>query len=567
MSLGVVMLVHTDFDRAELMVRHWAEGGCPVMIHVDSDVDDTTYDRFVANLDDLADVRFSTRHRCEWGMWGLVAATQDAVQHLLTDFEQVGRVFLASGSCLPLRPISELRAFLDASPQTDFIESATTADVPWTVGGLDRERFTLRFPFAWKRRRRLFDGYVRLQQIIGIKRRIPKGLMPHMGSQWWCLTRTTLEAILNDPNRRRYDRYFQRVWIPDESYFQTLARKHAARIQSRSLTLSKFDFQGKPHIFYDDHVEILRRSGCFVARKIWPNAQVLYENFPCATDKAAGAVRPSTGTVDRIFDKAVERRTRGRAGLYMHSRFPNMEKANGIAAAPFSVMQGFDALFPGFQNWLALQTEATVHGHLYAKDKAHFADGAEVFRGALSDSARLRDYNAQGFLTNLMWTTRDQYQCFMFGPADTQSIRWLLAHDTNARVWVISGAWSIPLFLSGRSAAEVRTEAARLQRRENQFLKTLRAPDAHARLHIYTLADFLENPRDVLQMLIDQIGGHKAHALGQLPEMVDLSGLPVFLQELKNQGMHPFLTGHLSEEMHRRATVVSEPRSYVVGHK
>jgi hypothetical protein len=567
MTLGVVMLVHADFDRAEQMVRHWVAGGCPVVVHVDSNVDDVTYDSFVYALADLADIRFAKRRRCEWGMWELVAATQDAARQLLAEFERVGRVFLASGSCLPLRPVSELRMFLDASPQTDFIESATTADVPWTVGGLDRERFTLRFPFAWKRRRRLFDWYVRFQQIIGVKRRVPKGIVPHMGSQWWCLTRKTLEAILSDPDRRKYDKYFRRVWIPDESYFQTLARKHAARIQSRSLTLSKFDFQGKPHIFYDDHAEVLQRSGCFVARKIWPNAQMLYDRFPCATGMGEGTVMSSTGTVDRIFGKASERRTRGRPGLYMHSRFPNMAKANGIGAAPFSTMQGFDAVFPDFKNWLAQQTEAIVHGHLYAKDKAHFADGSKVFRGALSDNVRLRDYNAQGFLTNLLWATRDEYQCFMFGPADTQSIRWLLAHDTNASVWVISGAWSIPLFLSGRPAAAVRAEAARLQRRESQFLKTLRAPDAHAHIHISTLADFLENPRDILQTLVDQIGGRKAHALSALPEMVDLSGLPIFLQELKNQGMHPFLTGDLSTDMHRKASAVSEPKSYVVGHK
>ena len=62
-------------------------------------------------------------------------------------------------------------------------------------------------------------------------------------------------------------------------------RLHAARVESRSLTLSKFDFQGKPHIFYDDHLQLLRRSDCFVARKIWPRANLLYNTF--LTDDAA----------------------------------------------------------------------------------------------------------------------------------------------------------------------------------------------------------------------------------------------------------------------------------------
>ncbi|WP_106746600.1 beta-1,6-N-acetylglucosaminyltransferase [Yoonia maritima] len=567
MTFGVVMLVHAEFDRAEQVIRHWVGGGCPVVVHVDSNVDVDAYGGFARSLADLETVQFCQRFRCEWGMWGLVEATQAASEMMLRNFPEVSHVFLASGSCLPLRPVSELRAFLSNRPKTDFIESATTADVPWTVGGLDRERFTLRFPFSWKSRRKLFDRYVRLQQVLRVKRRIPAGLVPHMGSQWWCLTRHTLGAILNDPKRRTYDRYFRRVWIPDESYFQTLARLHAKRIQSRSLTLSKFDFQGKPHIFYNDHAEILRRSECFVARKIWPNAGLLYRVFPRQPDSQLTDAKPNTGKVDRIFGRALERRTRGRPGLYMQSRFPNVARANGITAVPFSVMQGFDCLFPNFEKWLSGQTGAQVHGHIYAKDKAHFAGDAPIFSGALSDSAVLRDYNAAGFLTNLVWNARDTHQCIMFGPDDTQSIRWLLAHDTNARVWVITGAWSIPLFLSGKPAGKVRAEAARLQRIEHKLLKVLRAPDAHARIQICTLADFLENPRAILQEVVDEIAGHKAKEVSTLPEMADLTGLAEFLQELKNQGMHPFLTGDILADAEKRPPPTSEPKSYVVGHK
>ncbi len=198
------------------------------------------------------------------------------------DFPDVRHVYLASGSCLPLRPVQELQDYLAARPLTDFIESVTTADVPWTVGGLDEERFTLRFPFSWKRQRRLFDRYVNFQRRIGLKRRkIPEGIMPHLGSQWWCLTRQTLIGDPAGPAPGRVStRYFSKVWIPDESYYQTLVRLYSTNIESRSLTLSKFDFQGKPHIFYDDHLQLLRRSDCFVARKIWPHADRLYRDVP-----------------------------------------------------------------------------------------------------------------------------------------------------------------------------------------------------------------------------------------------------------------------------------------------
>ena len=57
---------------------------------------------------------------------------------MLNEFKDVRQVYLASGSCLPLRPVQELIDYLAQRPHTDFIESATTADVPWTIGGLDQ---------------------------------------------------------------------------------------------------------------------------------------------------------------------------------------------------------------------------------------------------------------------------------------------------------------------------------------------------------------------------------------------------------------------------------------------
>jgi len=567
MTLGVVMLVHTGFDRAEQVVRHWAAANCPVVIHVDSKVDKSTYDDFAAALSDLADVRFCARHRCEWGAWGLVAASQSAATLMLEDFPDVQHVFLASGSCLPLRPIVDLQAYLTARPDIDFIESATTADVPWTVGGLDRERFTLHFPFRWKTQRWLFDRFVRLQQVVKYKREIPEGLVPHMGSQWWCLTRQTLDLILNDPRRATYDGYFRHVWIPDESYYQTLVRLHARKVESRSLTLSKFDYQGKPHIFFDDHLELLQRSDCFVARKIWPDAHVLYRTFPVSKRTGGPQQEPKTGTIDRVFSQAVDRRTLGRPGLYMQSRFPTQDRENGIAAVPYAVLQGFEDVIPDFRTWLRHCTGAEVHGHLFGRDRVHFADEGTTYRGGLSDHPRLRDYNAKMFLTNLIWNARDRHHCFQFGPADSQDIRWTLAKDTKASIWVVSGAWSIPLYLSGRSASETRAEAARLQCTESRFLKVLRAPNARARIKIMTLAEFIESPMDVLQMIIDDIAGHKGKALAQVPRMADLTGLPDFLQDLKNQGMHPFVTGDIAEGSAFVTRPAPPKKPYIVAQK
>ncbi|SOC15080.1 DUF5927 domain-containing protein [Rhodobacter maris] len=571
MTVGFIMMCHTAFHRAAQVARHWAEQGAPVVIHVDARVSKQDYAALGRSLADLDIISFSTRYKCEWGTWSLVAAAQSASEQMLARHPEVQHVFLASGACLPLRPLAELEAYLTAHADTDFIESVTTTEVGWTVGGIDMERFTLRFPFSWKTRRRFFDAYVNLQRRFGFRRRIPDDIMPHLGSQWWCLSRQTLSAILEDPERPTYDRYFSRVWIPDESYFQSLARLHARNIESRSLTLSKFDVQGKPHIFYDDHLQLLRRSDCFVARKIWPKADKLYATFLASPSPRSEAMidpetlaEPNPSKIDRLFSKAVERRTRGRPGLYMQSRFPKRDHENGKTSAPYSIFQGFSDLFENFEGWLAKYVGARVHGHLFSPDRAAFAGGETMFNGCLSDSAALRDYNPRGFLTNLIWNGRGERQCFMFSPRDTQEINWFTATDPNAQISVISGAWAVPLFHSKMAFSDIRREAARLQQIEIDQLNILRSMFVKARVRVWNMADFIENPMEPLQMIVDEISPRATRRLSEAPQMVDLTGFGQFLQSLKNQGMQPRLmgdfpvTGDLLQHPPRRG------RSYMV---
>ena len=564
MTVGFAMLVHTALGRAAPVARHWAKNDCPVVIHVDKKVKRRKYLELTASLADLDNVKFCKRHSCDWGTWSLVEASQSASEMLLAEFPEVRHVYLASGSCLPLRPVEEMKEYLAERPMTNFIESVTTEDVPWTVGGLDIERFTFRFPFSWKSQRRAFDWYVNFQRRWNFKRRIPEGLVPHLGSQWWCLTRQTLTAILEDPQRPAFDRYFSKVWIPDESYFQTLVRLYSTNIESRSLTLSKFDFQGKPHIFYDDHMQLLRRSDCFVARKIWPEAEKLYSGFLSDDGSIFTGAEPNPGKIDRIFSKAVERRTKGRPGLYMQSRFPNDNWENGLTSSQYSVFEGFTELFEDFEDWLARVTGTRVHGHIFGPDRVEFSGGQKVFAGALTDSAELRDYNPRAFLTNLIWNTRGERQCFMFGPADTQDISWDIAKDPNAQISVISGAWAVPLFYSNANFSEIRREAAALQKIEAVHLEVLRSVWTKARVRIWTLADFVESPMEPLQTIIDEIGARNANRLTEAPRMRSLEGFGQFLQNLKNQGMNPHMMGDFPVELGGAQPKQDGTRPYLV---
>ena len=546
-SLGFVMLCHTALDRAGEVARFWADKDCPVVIHVDKRTSPTEFMALKASVSGYPNILFSPRFACDWGTWSLVQASQTASELLLSEFIDVRHVYLSSGACLPLRPADELCNYLANRPRTDFIESVTIEDVDWTVGGLAEERFELRFPFSWKRQRWLFDRAVEFQRRTKLKRQLPHGLEPHLGSQWWCLTRQTLSAVLQDPRRKEFDRFFRKSWIPDESYFQTLARRYSTDLESRSLTLAKFDFQGKPHVLYDDHLSLLQRSDCFLARKAWPRANLLYETFLAPQPAPIQRDEPMPQKVDQVFDRARDRRVQGRRGLYMVGRYPRNDWEFGRSAAPFTVCHGFNLLFDDFQAWLGRRTGLRVHGHLFAPNRVEFAEGLSSYAGGLSDSAALRDYNPGQFLTNLVWNTRGERQIFQFGPTDDQALVPFMAGDQNASFWVVSGAWSVPLYLSNMDFGEIRREAARLQRIEAAMIAELQKLTSRADLHLWSLSDFLHHPMEHLQALLDHIAGPAAPRLSEAPRMADLSGFSQFIQNLKNQGMNPYLVGDMDD--------------------
>lgn len=546
MSVGFVMLAHEALDRAALVARRLASFDCPVAIHVDARVG-AEFDDLKAELSGEPNVSFRPRIACEWGSWALVQASRGAAESLLEAHPELTHIYLMSGTCLPIKPIPALLAHLANHPDTDFIESVTIEDVPWTKGGLSEERFTLTFPFSWRKQRRLFDAWVAIQRQFGLKRSLLPGLSPHLGSQWWCLTRQTLECIFNDPKRDQVDQFFQNVWIPDESYYQSLVRQHGQKVESRSLTLSKFDHLGKPHVFYDDHLALLQQSEAFFARKIWHSADRLYDTFLGKISGSNSTAQMPATYIERKFVDAADRSVSGRQGLVMASRFPKDLPDSPLTAAPYAVFHGFSDVFEDFPQWVEKNTNSQAHGHLFARGGAEFVDGSDTYAGALSASADLRDYNPGQFVRNLVWNTRGAHQSFLFAAYDSQKVCEFLAADRNAYISVISGAWAVPLLHKQGKVQDIRAIAALYQQNEASFLDHLKKNNAMRRVHIWSLAEFLERPMEPLQKIVDQLCGVGAYLLAEAPQLRDMAGLPEFLQTLRNTGMNPHLAGDISK--------------------
>lgn len=534
--LGVVILCHAELQMAARMARIWHDGGAKIVIHIDAKVSSGEVTEMKQQLADLPGIFYSPRRSCSWGGFSLIEATQDAAEMLLDKCPDLTHIYLASGACLPLRPVSDLIAFLAVNPTRDYIESVDANEVGWVVGGLNKERFTLYFPFDWRKQRRLFDRFVELQRFFRIRRRLPKGLVPHLGSQWWCLTVTTIRAILNDPRRKELERFFRRTWIPDESYFQSLVRRHSPDIESLSLTLGKFDHRGRPFQAYDDHIVALEKSGSFVVRKIWPGATGLLDYFPRPALPVPDSAAPRPGSIIKLIEAAVQRRILGRPGLYMQSRYPRKDAENGKTSAPYALIQGMSDIFIGFEDWLRDHVTCDVHGHLFGPDMVEFSHRKSIGPGAISSNVAVRDHDPQGFLTSLVRIT-ERKQVFQFSPRDNQALKYFIATDPNAYLFAVTGTWYLPIMDADMPFDDMRRIAALLQRNETSQLGFLNSVWVKARVELWELYDFVARPAEILDQILREIDPNAKHVT-TLPQMRDLTGLPDCLRKLRNSGLN-----------------------------
>lgn len=444
------VLAHERLDRAAALVQALAPHG-PVAVHLDASVTDH------GPLADVPAQVIQTR-RAEWGRIGLVEASLDLARVLLAQnvsAENPGRenpgtenarpenartenpshICLLSGACLPIRPVPDLAAHL--APGRDYIESIP-ADQGWVQDGLSAERFTLYHPFSFRTQRWWFDRSVDLQRAFGVHRRLPGGIAPHLGLQWWCLSAETLTRLLDDARLPAWLRFFRRTWIPDEGFFQSLQRAVGDHPPLPTMHLNRFDPRGRPYVFHDDHVGLLTKADAFFARKIDPDADVLYRTF--LPEPPQG---PRCPVDETRFNAARAQEVTGGRGQLSPARYPGGTTQSAVqTAAPYLVLVAEDAaLLTGLRQALGAVPGAILHGLLFQQDlPAAFADGGAFTWGNLPADPAIRSYRPAQFLARLVWAERGQKTVFGFVPGPPSAIAGQIIGDGNARILLLGDA-------------------------------------------------------------------------------------------------------------------------------
>jgi hypothetical protein len=276
--IAFVLLCHKDPEGIVAQAGRLTAGGDCVAIHFDGRSPAADFARLREGLADNPGVVFARRRvNCGWGEWSLVEATLEAVRAAADAFPDATHFYMLSGDCEAIKSAEYAHRFLDAE-EADYIESFDFFESDWIKTGIKEERLIYRHLFNERRRKRLFYASLEAQRRLGLTRRIPADLRIMIGSQWWCLRRRTVEALLDFIDRRRdVVRFFRTTWIPDETFFQTLVRHLVPEreLRSRTLTFLMFTDYGMPVTFHNDHYDLLLAQDYLFARKISPHATEL----------------------------------------------------------------------------------------------------------------------------------------------------------------------------------------------------------------------------------------------------------------------------------------------------
>ena len=277
-QIAFLLLCHKDPEAVIEQALGLTAAGDGIAIHFDARADAASFARIKEALGSNPLVTFArARVRCGWGEWSLVQATILAAEAALLAFPRATHLYMLSGDCMAIKSAAYAHALLDRE-DADFIESVDFLDGGWIKTGIKEERLVFRHWVNERRHKRLFYLSLDLQRRLGLRRAVPADLQVMIGSQWWCLRRRTVEAILRF-RRRRPDvmRFFRTTWIPDETFFQTLVRHLVpeGEIRSRTLTFLMFTDYGMPVTFHNDHYDLLLGQDYLFARKISPEAREL----------------------------------------------------------------------------------------------------------------------------------------------------------------------------------------------------------------------------------------------------------------------------------------------------
>jgi hypothetical protein len=242
-KIAYFILCHKMPEHVIRLINRLRDANSFFVVHVDKRAAENVYGALKEFSTTAPDIYLSKRYRCYWGGFGIVRGTVSCIQtalHLNLPFDYA---FLLSGQDYPIKTSNYIRKFISENNGREFIHSFPCDEPnPFSHNG---------GAFNPMNRVQFWTIFFRSRHVqIKLKRKFPLGLRPHIGSQWWCLSKACIEYLKTFIEKNRaFVSYFRWTFIPDESFFQSILSNSPYRHKLICDDLRHVDWRDNPNSF------------------------------------------------------------------------------------------------------------------------------------------------------------------------------------------------------------------------------------------------------------------------------------------------------------------------------
>lgn len=438
------MIAHSEPILVSRLINTLINCSHKVAVHYDAKRPIEEFDALVREFDKNDDVQFAKRVPVAWAEWSVVEATLNCLDVIEAAGWEPDYVYLMSGSDYPIRASRDLETFLERNNGDEFIESVPADTVKWVKSGPQRERYQYRWFTNWRAQPFLTNNIFELQKRLHLERPFVRQMIPHLGSQWWVMTWSTLKQIMRLAREPDIVAFFRTTLVPDELFFQTLVRQIVTdhRVIGCTLTLYQFTDYGYPVVYHADHIDYLVRQRFFMARKLSSQAMTLRDRldaFWVGEKKAPAFEDEDVGIRSSEYEDWRLAHREGAPNAPLIAATDPGRAVRSIGKPQVCIMGTSTTELKLLHSIIGRNQNVTMHGQIFHPAAIEFAGAESSFASYDVKDVHVRDVSRGDFLLDIVRARPAHATAYLVRWGQGKQIMDSLMQRANVKVIVLDG--------------------------------------------------------------------------------------------------------------------------------
>lgn len=219
-KVAYCIMAHNDKEHLSKLITALGDN-CEIFIHIDGYVDDTIF----MNLFDKGNVHFLTpRIKVSWAGFSMVKVMMQLLKLAIEHKDDFSHYIFLSGSCYPIKPISQIDSFFENNKDKSFIKYVRMTKHPLLYRHI-QYKFLMDNPFPI--RNKLTHNLHRTMRRVSFHANIPNpwkdNITAYSGSNWTALNAQCAKFVVSfHENNLAFQDMMRYTYAPDEHYIHTI---------------------------------------------------------------------------------------------------------------------------------------------------------------------------------------------------------------------------------------------------------------------------------------------------------------------------------------------------------